>query len=378
MEYACNGCGKVYNIQDSQLERYRGRSIKLRCTSCQALTDISQVLQKMDGATIPVEEIIDDRHQPITSIIEPEKLDDQSGWLGLRGKILLLFLMLPVLMMAAAGYNFQHQLNKVTGIIIEKSRNITIEGGKKQILQKARDVALHCETYLKQNQKQHIADVKNDPNIQVIAVQSIGDTGYTALVEYPTSEEGGTWKFIAHPDTAIISTQSNENPTHTGTSDYSSLIKTLDSFSEGKESSDYYRFTDANGQILQMFLAAFPVNIEGMPLMIIATASMNELYHQTDEIAEEANVLKESIKKVNLTLVIGALVILGLCIIIYGYRLTQKIIFLTEAADRISVGDLDTEIHIKSKDEIGELANAIGRMQDSLKFSIRRLQRKGR
>ncbi|MCU0600653.1 MAG: hypothetical protein MUE70_15505 [Desulfobacterales bacterium] len=36
---------------------------------------------------------------------------------------------------------------------------------------------------------------------------------------------------------------------------------------------------------------------------------------------------------------------------------------------------MNAEIKIISKDEIGELANAIGRMPDSLKFSIERLKR---
>ena len=63
-------------------------------------------------------------------------------------------------------------------------------------------------------------------------------------------------------------------------------------------------------------------------------------------------------------------------IIIYGYRLTRNIKYLTEAADRISVGDLEAEIEVTSKDEIGNLADAISRMQDSLRFSIERLRRR--
>lgn len=49
---------------------------------------------------------------------------------------------------------------------------------------------------------------------------------------------------------------------------------------------------------------------------------------------------------------------------------------LTEAANRISVGELDVEIASNSPDEIGDLADAIGRMQDSIRLSIARLQRR--
>jgi methyl-accepting chemotaxis protein len=49
---------------------------------------------------------------------------------------------------------------------------------------------------------------------------------------------------------------------------------------------------------------------------------------------------------------------------------------LTDAANRISVGELGVEIENKSKDEIGDLAEAITRMQDSIRLSIERLRRR--
>ncbi len=49
---------------------------------------------------------------------------------------------------------------------------------------------------------------------------------------------------------------------------------------------------------------------------------------------------------------------------------------LTDAANRISVGDLEVEIINRSKDEIGDLADAVMRMQDSIRLSIAKLQRR--
>jgi methyl-accepting chemotaxis protein len=51
---------------------------------------------------------------------------------------------------------------------------------------------------------------------------------------------------------------------------------------------------------------------------------------------------------------------------------------LTDAANRISVGDLEVEIETTSRDEIGDLAEAITRMQDSIRLSIARLRRRRR
>jgi methyl-accepting chemotaxis protein len=59
-----------------------------------------------------------------------------------------------------------------------------------------------------------------------------------------------------------------------------------------------------------------------------------------------------------------------------GRALVQPIKRLTEAADRISVGELDVEIEINSRDEIAALGEAIARMQDSIRLSLERLRRR--
>jgi HAMP domain-containing protein len=51
---------------------------------------------------------------------------------------------------------------------------------------------------------------------------------------------------------------------------------------------------------------------------------------------------------------------------------------LTSVADRISVGDLDVSVTgIKSRDEIGDLALAIKRMQESIRLAIKRMRERG-
>lgn len=57
-------------------------------------------------------------------------------------------------------------------------------------------------------------------------------------------------------------------------------------------------------------------------------------------------------------------------------KLVKPIRKLTDAAERLSLGELDLKIDVASRDEIGLLAQAIGRMQTSLQIAMRRLQRK--
>ncbi len=71
-----------------------------------------------------------------------------------------------------------------------------------------------------------------------------------------------------------------------------------------------------------------------------------------------------------------------ICILIIAFFASRAIVNpirkLTDAANRISVGELGVEIENTSSDEIGDLADAITRMQESIRLSIRRLKQRRR
>jgi methyl-accepting chemotaxis protein len=56
--------------------------------------------------------------------------------------------------------------------------------------------------------------------------------------------------------------------------------------------------------------------------------------------------------------------------------LVTPIMKLTDAAERMSLGDMNVKIDVRSRDEIGLLAEAIGRMQTSLRMAMDRLRKK--
>ena len=56
--------------------------------------------------------------------------------------------------------------------------------------------------------------------------------------------------------------------------------------------------------------------------------------------------------------------------------LVTPLMKLTDAAERMSLGDLHVKIDVRSSDEIGLLAQAIGRMQISLRMAMERLMKK--
>lgn len=68
------------------------------------------------------------------------------------------------------------------------------------------------------------------------------------------------------------------------------------------------------------------------------------------------------------------LVIIMVTLLLLRRLLVRPIRRLTDASERIAAGQLNTRIDIKSRDEIGMLANAINRLQTSLRIALERMK----
>ena len=129
-------------------------------------------------------------------------------------------------------------------------------------------------------------------------------------------------------------------------------------------------------KIRKKYIAISPINLDRPgEFCLMSTAYIDEFTNKTESLRQSAKNMARDTRNINLAILLGGLVFVGLCVFIYGNRLTRHLQNLTRATDRISVGDLEAEIDVKSKDEIGNLADAISRMQDSLRYSIERLRR---
>jgi len=89
-----------------------------------------------------------------------------------------------------------------------------------------------------------------------------------------------------------------------------------------------------------------------------------------------AKALIDKARMIALMMLGATLLLIAIIVFVYVLRLTGKIKSLTEVAERISAGDLEVQIERRSRDEIGELAGAIARMQDNIRLYIERLQRR--
>lgn len=169
-----------------------------------------------------------------------------------------------------------------------------------------------------------------------------GKTGFAFLVD----EDG---KALAHQKKEFVEQQRDmsQNP----------LVKAAKSKKTG-----LIEFTDANGQAEIGFVKTTPLG------WILAIQQSK---------AEAFSVLKEA--QLFAFILMGATFIIVVLIAYFASRaIVTPIRKLTDAANRISVGELGVEIQTRSKDEIGDLAEAITRMQDSIRLSIERLRRRRR
>jgi methyl-accepting chemotaxis protein len=98
----------------------------------------------------------------------------------------------------------------------------------------------------------------------------------------------------------------------------------------------------------------------------------------TQQEKDEAFVILKEAQQYAIILMGATFVIVLLIAYLASRAIVTPIRKLTDAANRISVGELGVEIENKSKDEIGDLAEAITRMQDSIRLSIERLRRRRR
>ncbi len=77
-----------------------------------------------------------------------------------------------------------------------------------------------------------------------------------------------------------------------------------------------------------------------------------------------------------LILLAGTIVLVLIISWFSARAIVTPIMKLTDATERMSLGELNVKIDVKSKDEIGLLAQAIGRMQTSLRLAMNRLRKK--
>jgi len=259
-------------------------------------------------------------------------------------------------------------LKEMTTTFLKESKSSLDKLGEKIIKEKAIDVAVQIEIFIKTHPKLKKEDLNKDPWLKSIAVQKVGETGYTAV-----HDDQGINYFHVNPQ--IVGTD-----LHNLSAKLPAFWKILEASLKGS-ASGYYDWKDADGRIRPKYMYLAPV--KDTDLIVAATTYIDEFSRPSKAVEGkmkqiEISYLEGYRDKIKIFYLVILCVVLVLLVRIYFYAssVIRPIRYLSEVADKISMGELDTPIKIKAKGEVGALAESIERMQTSVKAAIERLQKR--
>jgi HAMP domain-containing protein len=259
-------------------------------------------------------------------------------------------------------------LKELSATSLKESTTSLDRLAEKIIQEKAVDVAAQIETYIRFNPKIKKEDLNKDAWLKEKAVQKVGETGYTAV-----HDTRGINYFHVNPQ--IVGMDLHDLATR-----LPAFWKILEASLKGP-ASGYYDWEDADKKIRPKYM--YLAHVKGSDLVVAATTYIDEFSKPSRAIEEKMTQLQnrylgEYEKKFQIFYIATLLVLAVLLLVIYFYSrsVIQPILSLSDIANRISMGELDTPIHINAKGEVGLLAESVERMQMSVKTAIERLQRR--
>jgi len=385
----CEECGKKYRVDASKI---KGETAKVKCRSCNHLITVSKpAVAVTEKPSIVPDKPADSIRTSIRSRLPQIKIKD----LGIREKMFIVFFLFPITLMIITGWFSVSRLNRITGFVINSSYQMAVTEAEKSFNEKAVQIAKQVELYLLSHPELDRKDFDKDLDFKMIVFQrglAASSPGFVDILKEFKIEEyfyattslylraggGKPAIFIMHPEKKKegkpINAERVAGELNGFKYDKSGKIVMAGEKSKFRETSNYFLVKDKDGKLREKFMAIAPVG--GTPYGIAVEAFSDDILSQVSVIRKRANALKANAIRLNIIFIIVVLFLVGGVVSYYGHRITKRIKTLTEVADRISVGELEAEIETTAGDEIGELSEAISRMQDSIRLSIQRLRRR--
>jgi predicted Zn finger-like uncharacterized protein len=367
----CEKCRKKIEIDP---EKIQGEVARFRCPSCNHVITVSKPKVKTSPPS-PLK--IDEVEAPSA---ESEGFGLKGKRIGLRGKIFLILFIIPICMLALAVPFTIGYINKANDSIVNEAVQSAIEKAKNDMNQMASTIANQVEAYLSSHPELETVDLQNDPALRKILFQRVSFSGEASMyLRYNPETQEALSTFLIHPNKDLEGQPLNSIMIKgvLGKNKYDEFgkITLIGPTGENRVASDFYLSKDENGILKERILACSPVS--KTPYGILATANTDDFMLQVNLLSSRIRNLVFGTRNIVVGVFGGTLLLIGIIMLLYIHRLTRRIKSLTEIAYRISLGELKAEVGIKSKDEIGDLADAISRMQDSIRLSIERLRRRG-
>ena len=280
---------------------------------------------------------------------------------GLLPRLLIAIILISFIPLIGGGIFYYLNIQKLSKISINEMNKEIRVASEKIIKEKAKGVAKELSIYFKTYPYIEIKfnQIKDNEEIKKIAIQKVGETGYTAVHDIK-----GINYFHVNPKIVGFDL-------HKLASKLPAFWKILEKSLKGP-ADGFYKWKDADGKIRDKYMACVPV--KGTPLVVAATTYLDEFYKPIYDIKKKVNLLQAHL--IRYFLIVFAITILFVIIfgVLFATNVSRPIFHLADVADKISMGDLEAKIDVKSSDEIGIFAEALIRMQASLKAAIKRLK----
>ncbi|MDZ7685954.1 MAG: HAMP domain-containing protein [Gammaproteobacteria bacterium] len=158
-------------------------------------------------------------------------------------------------------------IGDVTSELNQDAKTALRDLGEQIVLLKARDVAQQLEIYFRMHSDKSIAEMRSDPMFMDLAIQPVGETGYTAVTE------AGTYLFRVHPNSSL-----NDQDMRQFAAEMPSWWQIVQNAIDGTETTGYYDWTEPDGSTRQKFMATTPVGVpvDGVTIMVSATTYIDE------------------------------------------------------------------------------------------------------
>ena len=301
----------------------------------------------------------------------------------IRTKILLVFLGLSIIPLLLFGYIAFRDIREVSNYVLQSSTTVgnsaasdsakALEALGAEILrQKAIDVALQCRIFIDAHPGLSTQDLQSSREFQRIAVQPVGETGYTIVYDKRT----GIMRFHINPRLINFDMHNWREKLP----DFWALFeRSLD----GTPAGGYYDWQDTDRKIRKKFMYMAPV--EGTRFMVSATTYIDEFSRpanltkkQIDESTRTINEqMNESITGIRNTFValLVAMIFVVACISYFlSQMITDPIVALIRGVKALGRGDMEYQVVVKTGDELESLANSFNKMITDLKLHMEELQ----
>ncbi|MCD4721508.1 MAG: zinc-ribbon domain-containing protein [Desulfobacula sp.] len=363
MNITCNKCGATYKIDPNKIIAPR---VRFKCKTCGNHISIhkDQIISDASSQAFTL--------QPEVSHEPADAAETKIKGFGIRFK-LFFFLIILIGIFGLQAYYLILQLNKTADRFGKQGTQIIKEMAENDIMKTARSVAKQVKLYIEAHPELTKEQFMTDQQFQQIAVQKVGKKGYTALYG---KESDGKWRTRAHIRPNICAPALDDmaklkKPLGVNFPEFWNILTAVKSEQPSK---GYYKWQEKDKSFKNKYMAC--VNVTGTRFNIASTTYMDDFTEPMQRLERESRAIAkaETIKSAILSSVI--ILIIAIIVFIFGGRLTANIKYLSEMTDRISLGDLDALIEIRSKDELAVLAESISRLQQSVKLFMQRLYKK--